>query len=503
MAEDEERAFFTRIADISINQFNELNGILSKCSIGDNDKSSFLVVMKKWNSTFPKYPICHNPRYSDESDKEISYGGGFFLSINGYGLVIDPGYRFLDIFYENGFLPRDIKGIFISHCHDDHCIELEAIFSIFYKIHDSHPDLDAKFDLIINKTVFKKYERMIMNDLEYIIKKIYIFNGANNYSELEIPPIFSNGHEEFLNEKFRFNLSELGFEFNLINLKHTEIPWNIVGQEDLSKGCKIKINPSCSIYYSGDTKYSDELDFISEEYCKNYSNNDVLILNLGSFKGSNSDFPDTHLGYLGIHKILQKIKETNAYPNIIISELGFDLKDNKEEILQEIRKTYSKIFYTEPGIFFDLDNNPQLSRITFDLSNPKDFENRIEEIRNWNQFSFIFSLHPVNNINYFKENEALTILYNENDKINGVFHLDDKENYIPNAYAYKLDTNKLIKIRKITFTKMNRINIIDAIKSRKTNIEELQSYLQDNFIATDGKFYTFVEYETLTYNEVV
>ena len=144
----------------NINEKKEKNNDILNFPRTINDNNNFLSILKKWNSVSPKYPLNRSKDYINFHKYDYKAGGGFFLVLDGYGLIIDPGYNFLESFYENGFVPRDIDGIFISHCHDDHCIDLESIFSVIFKINEENPIDKKKIDLYVNPITYDKYSSL-------------------------------------------------------------------------------------------------------------------------------------------------------------------------------------------------------------------------------------------------------------------------------------------------------------------------------------------------------
>jgi tetratricopeptide (TPR) repeat protein len=74
-----------------------------------NDFPSFLSILRKWNSYTPIIP----------SEKGDNKGGGYFLYHKGKGIVIDPGFNFIENFYQEGFKVADIDAILITHAHND------------------------------------------------------------------------------------------------------------------------------------------------------------------------------------------------------------------------------------------------------------------------------------------------------------------------------------------------------------------------------------------------
>jgi len=89
-----------------------------------NQDLSFFLVLREWNSYTPALPA------QEEADR----GGGYFLRHGGEGIVIDPGYDFIDNFARAGGRLRDIQHIIVTHAHDDHTADLEALLMLFYRL---------------------------------------------------------------------------------------------------------------------------------------------------------------------------------------------------------------------------------------------------------------------------------------------------------------------------------------------------------------------------------
>lgn len=60
-------------------------------------------------------------------------GGGCFLSWQGKGIVIDPGYDFIENMYSEDLSIGDINAIIITHAHNDHYIDLDPILTLAYQ----------------------------------------------------------------------------------------------------------------------------------------------------------------------------------------------------------------------------------------------------------------------------------------------------------------------------------------------------------------------------------
>ncbi len=111
-----------------------------------------LTVLRKWNSYTPLLP----PLREDFLNK----GGGYFLRTGNIGVVIDPGFNFIENFLKAGFRIDDVDHVLISHAHNDHTVELEGIFSLLLKRNKKTPGKRTRrkrIKLFINLGAFKKF----------------------------------------------------------------------------------------------------------------------------------------------------------------------------------------------------------------------------------------------------------------------------------------------------------------------------------------------------------
>jgi len=117
-----------------------------------NDFPSFLSVLRKWNSYTPIIP----------SEKGDNKGGGYFLYHKGKGIVIDPGFNFIENFYQEGFKVADIDAILITHAHaiEDsvkHEMKGENDIKIKQEVENRLKEQGKKIDLFLNVGTFMKY----------------------------------------------------------------------------------------------------------------------------------------------------------------------------------------------------------------------------------------------------------------------------------------------------------------------------------------------------------
>jgi tetratricopeptide (TPR) repeat protein len=61
-------------------------------------------------------------------------GGGYFLKWGGRGLVLDPGFDFIDNFHDAGFHTREVDAVVVSHNHPDHNFDLTSLDDLRFEI---------------------------------------------------------------------------------------------------------------------------------------------------------------------------------------------------------------------------------------------------------------------------------------------------------------------------------------------------------------------------------
>jgi hypothetical protein len=121
-----------------------------------------LSVLRRWNSFTPTLRSSINQ----------SKGGGYFLRFyynnESFGIVIDPGYDFLENFFSQGFKIGDIDLVLVSHAHHDHTDNLAAILSLFHemngklgKYHHQKEVNKKNPTLLLSLGVFEHYNHII------------------------------------------------------------------------------------------------------------------------------------------------------------------------------------------------------------------------------------------------------------------------------------------------------------------------------------------------------
>jgi tetratricopeptide (TPR) repeat protein len=144
-----------------------LDGYLKRIKDSENDtkeflstaslfaaNSSFLLILREWNSYTPALPA------EGESDR----GGGYFIRHAGAGIVVDPGYDFIENFYRAGGRLCDIDHICITHAHDDHTAELESLLMLLHRYNreskgDSQPP--KRVSVYMSEACHRKFAGLI------------------------------------------------------------------------------------------------------------------------------------------------------------------------------------------------------------------------------------------------------------------------------------------------------------------------------------------------------
>ena len=322
-----------------IHKEKNLDIFLKESKITESIKISFLYILKHWNSFSPIMP--------SEKENNMRKGGGYFLYCNGYGLVIDPGFDFVQNFLEQGFRLSDINGILISHAHNDHSNELESICSLLYRRNKS-ADAQQRIDLFMNLGSFKKYSPLFDLGREGIpnyIGKIILLNAHQYYKISPDISLFTTRTKH--NEIITANYS-LGFVIKCNNklLRFTcNTGWDTIMEKDNMN----KI--------AGNEVDKFDIDSIN-----------ILIAHVGSIREQefrydcqkglvnneeNKVFYDNHLGILGTICMIRKYK-----PNLtILSEFGEEMNRIRVPLAKKIQSALEvNVIPGDIGLVIDIEN---------------------------------------------------------------------------------------------------------------------------------------------------
>lgn len=329
----------------------------------------YLEVLRRWNS--------YTPIIAD--NYHISKGGGYFLKINNTGVVIDPGFNFIDNFKGADHLFNEIDVILISHAHNDHTADLESILTLLYKYNEEVKGLDdLHSDNTIRADIARTLDKPIDDDsikaeeIEAEFMKSKRRKTLDLYITNSVYKKYSGLLDLFESSSYKLYVINTGTEFKLknncevlaIDAKHHDII-----SDSGSVGFVIKHPDINSVFvYTGDTGWNDES--IMTQYDKLGSlykeKNIVLVAHLGGFKNYETNyFKETlkpgektyytnHLGRIGLAKLLKILK-----PNVcFISEFGEEFKGSRIRIADIFSEAFPNtiVFPADIGLVYDIES---------------------------------------------------------------------------------------------------------------------------------------------------
>lgn len=318
-----------------------------------------LVVLRKWNSFTPILP-------SKKSDR--GKGGGYFLRFRKAGIVIDPGFNFIDSFLRAGFKLDDIDYVFISHAHNDHTVELEGLFSLLYKRNDGTRKKPKKIKLYMNLGSFKKFSAYF--DLSNPTKEFYVEDIVllNKHQLLKVSDnleVFTTQaqHHEMITGTYA-----LGFTFIFAP----------------KSGRKRVIKFTCDTGWNqaieDENKYQGEAVGVTDI--------DILVAHMGTIKERELEYDaakglkenekllyKNHLGLIGTLAAIHTWK-----PEVVLlSEFGEELDAIRHKIAEDLGKFLNKkVFATDINFRIDIDT---LNVMCFETKKFWDYET-IETVYN-------------------------------------------------------------------------------------------------------------------------
>lgn len=261
------------------------------------------MVLRRWNSFTPRLPNRESP----------IRGGGYFLVWKGKGIVIDPGFDFLNNFGEHGFSIKDIDAVVITHAHTDHTADLETLLCLKFEQISRKLD-NSKLDLFMNRGALNKFIGWISSQ-----------RGIGRIVSLNIGD--------------SINLEEYSLVLKATEAKHSEV----IGDHciglifELSEGREKVL----SLGISSDTYWTNKIE-------RQYLGCKLICVHLGSvfendfneeemLKSRARPYPQ-HLGLIGTIKMVKAIN-----PDLcVISEFGEELGRERCIVAKSLDRAYDK-----------------------------------------------------------------------------------------------------------------------------------------------------------------
>lgn len=332
-----------------------------------NKPKNYLEVLRRWNS--------YTPIVADNF--HISKGGGYFLKINGKGIVMDPGFNFIENFKGLNHSFDEIDMVLITHAHNDHTADIESILTLLHKYNEnikssgnSEDTYTIEYELAQRND--DDWEKMInMGDEGKDLKNELINKEFKHSKKRKVIDIFITAStfkkyvgmfEMMDNTDYKLHIIEAGYEkefkddnftIKAIKAKHFDII-----SDNSSVGFLIEFDKNV-VLYTGDTGVNENIVDEYQQISKNITNkNLVLLAHLGGFKQHEVGYTETkgyksfyknHLGRLGLVEINNILKPKLC----LISEFGEEFKDRRiefSEIMDNLYKDEDKIKFLPADI---------------------------------------------------------------------------------------------------------------------------------------------------------
>lgn len=281
----------------------------------------YFLCLRKWNSYTPLVGTYDKPRQ----------GGGYFLTWNGKGLVIDPGIGFLCNFLSSGFSISDIDAVIMTHSHVDHTSDFEAILTLLHEVNNLRKE----------------------NAMEPHKPKIYLNIGAASKFMQLLSISYADIQERVLLDPDCTYLLFPGLSLTTCEADHSDL-YSTHGK---CVGLLFKMEDgerSFELGITSDTGYSGRLKTVYS-----HLTDSILVLHLGSIledelnleEPTEKVYPE-HLGIRGAFNLIYDIKPRLT----IISEIGEELQECICSLADKLGVVFRdlSIFPADVGLRLDL-----------------------------------------------------------------------------------------------------------------------------------------------------
>ncbi len=261
-------------------------------------------------------------------------GGGYFLKWQGKGIVIDPGFDFIDNFHDAGYNMREVDAVLVSHNHSDHNYDLSSVDDLRYELHKRW------------KTLKPDQQKHDVSKCLFVIDEDTAKSFRDNKAAHRGTPLKFTASDC---ERKRWIAKENGLPVTVEHFKaeHGDDVPHAVGMRLRLHGEKGQ--PDFILGYTGDTRYFETLP-------DHLQGCDVLLAHISMPDEEEYENPDVfkkdpHLGYNGLARLIEK-----AQPKmVLVGEFWAGLADIRIDLIKGLRgRTGGKIPILPTGLGFHL-----------------------------------------------------------------------------------------------------------------------------------------------------
>lgn len=320
-----------------------------------------LIVLKGMSSSTP---AMLNSAFNTQN----FHGGGLYINWKGFGIVIDPGYHFVEAMHNTGLTVMDVNAVIITHEHIDHNNDMRILEDLNQSLarFTKEKDREHKISWYLDEATYSLVEGLQRTESGFNQKTNQIFeldpnagqafkqsgNGGGHvcWEERSIP---SEGLLLYEQNRVKIFLRIAGTEHEKSHnkyLQHTFSVKLVFTEADMVR----------SVYYTSDTRYQKSVGNLAKD-------SDIVIANISSVYEEDilkAKPKETHLGYWGCYRLLEDMcKKPPSF--FLVSEfwngktdIRFDivkfLKEEAVKLCEEMRAN-TKIIPAEIGMQIDLE----------------------------------------------------------------------------------------------------------------------------------------------------
>jgi tetratricopeptide (TPR) repeat protein len=391
---------------------------------GKDTPEDYLLVLRRWNS--------YTPIVTDNF--HIGKGSGYFLKVNAKGIVIDPGFNFIDNFRAAGHLFHEIDVVLVSHAHNDHTADLESILTLLDKYNKEIKDSSDLNKKTIRRELAENKKVDPQDITQEEIDKAFFAPSSrrkiiNFYLTASVNKKYGGLFDLFSTQDYSPHIVEPGFNKSLfggVKAGGVKVHFLKAKHDDIisdrhSVGLYIEFADNLVLIYTGDTGWNDEIKRQYQKLGRVFSKRDRLLLaHLGGVKKKEQFyfterdkakvFYDNHLGRLGL-ALLNEVLQPQV---CIISEFGEELREWRQDLADLYQDAFApkaSFISGDIGLKFMLKTRKIRAIENIDITNGTYSEADIDP-------KFVssvllrkdFSLHYINKNADFKKEDLVQIL---------------------------------------------------------------------------------------------